>query len=69
MNPGRAAWATYIFLSTQGHRRGEADTTDHAEQVRIARGPLTTFEHQVAEEIILVVACVIAMVIYRRKIT
>ncbi|WP_240658545.1 NUDIX hydrolase [Microbacterium sp. CPCC 204701] len=49
MNPGRAAWPTHLFISTQGHRLGEADTTDAAEQVSLARVPLTKLDHLIAQ--------------------
>lgn len=41
MNPGRASWPSHLFISTHGRRPGRADTSDAAEQVRLARLPLT----------------------------
>lgn len=60
MNPGRAAWPTHLFISTQGHRRGDADTTDPAEQVTLARVPLTKLDHLIAQGVIVDPALIVA---------
>lgn len=44
MNPGRAAWPTHLFISSEGVRPGRPDTSDPAEQVRLARVPLTKLD-------------------------
>lgn len=49
MNPGRAAWPTHLFISTSPQRRGEVDTSDPAEQVRLARVPLATLDGLIAD--------------------
>jgi ADP-ribose pyrophosphatase len=52
MNPGRAAWPTHLFISTSPLRLGEVDTSDPAEQVRLARVPLATLDGLIADRTI-----------------
>lgn len=44
MNPGRASWPTHLFITPGGLRPGHADTSDPAEQVKLARMPLADLD-------------------------
>lgn len=52
MNPGRASWPTHLFISTQGFHSGQADKSDPAEQVRLARIPLPELDALIATGVI-----------------
>lgn len=44
MNPGRASWPTHLFITTGDFKPGCADASDPAEQVKLARIPLTDLD-------------------------
>lgn len=48
MNPGRASWPTHIFISTGVISEGR-DTSDPAEQVKLARIPLAQLDALIRE--------------------
>lgn len=49
MNPGRASWPTHIFISTDALSAGRTDSSDPAEQVRLARMPLEQLDALICE--------------------
>ncbi|WZH38507.1 MAG: NUDIX hydrolase [Microbacterium enclense] len=48
VNPGRAAWPVHLFLCRAGTRRGTADASDPAEQVRHSRISLRELDAAIA---------------------
>lgn len=60
MNPGRAAWPTHLFISTSGFAWTRPDTSDPAEQVRLARMPLAELDALISQGVIVDAPLIVA---------